>query len=113
MKIFYWTKEFVEKELGIKNITTCKSSVTLINGQPVAAKIFKWDSVDDCKNSDIVKDTIALNGSICLYEYDTKFANDAYEIFSRASIKEENEEFLYVDNFDDCDLIYSRLFVVC
>jgi hypothetical protein len=112
MKVFYWTKDFIENELGIKNITTSNSPVSIINGQPVAAKMFKWDSIEECKNSDIVKDTIALNGSICLYEYDTKSANKAYQIFSKEAIKEENEEFQYVDDFNKCDLIYARLFVV-
>lgn len=100
MKIFYMTKEFIQNELGIKNVVTANSPVCIINGQPTVAKVFEWDNINECKGSDLIKDTVALGGVVVLYQLNEEAIKNYEEMFG--------DEIVHY--YNDADKIVARLY---
>ena len=119
---FYLTKEFIQKELGIEKVEVASKPVTIINNVALAAKQFKWNSLEELKNDDFFKDIKALNGLVYLYEMDIKQYKDfcdktLKELATEATYDDEggNPEAIFydwVEDYNKAEIFFARLFVV-
>lgn len=103
MKTYYLTKDFIKNELGINNVTTHDSPVIVINNMPCVAKMFKWESIEECKNDPMINDIKATDGVISIVEMDYIKTQDIF--------KEAEGNNIIVDDFQDADKFIARIFV--
>jgi hypothetical protein len=119
MKIFYLTKEFIEKELGISNIVISHAPCSVINDKAVLTKQFTWNSIDELKNDDMFKNIKAADGVIFLYEmnieqyqeFANKIINEAIKDEEVIIHEEVTESNTFVKDFNDAERFLARLFV--
>jgi hypothetical protein len=103
-KSYYATKNDLES-FGCKVITGV-GPVTLLNDQPLAAKVYKFESLEQLKNSDLIKDVKAFNSYIYMYEMSKEQLDDLNKLQENFS----NYQDAIVFNSDDADKVIIRLY---
>jgi hypothetical protein len=114
-KVFYMTKEFIQKELQIEKVETSQMPIGVINNIPVSARMFKWNSLEEMKIDDIFMNIKAMNGIVYFYEMNPKdfqkFCKEVYSEFENVNIEEDENFPEYVENFEEADEFQIRMFV--
>jgi len=112
IKTFYLTKEFIQNELGIKNVVVAHMPVTVVNNVAMAAKVFDWESLEKIKNDDMFKDLYAMDGVCYLYEMNIKEYQSYYdEMLKQCELTEDATYVEFVENSIDAESFKARLFV--
>lgn len=104
MKIFCIDESFLKNE-GLKFVVHEKP-VAMIGGMPLVAKSFKWESLDEFRNDDFIKDTKAMDGSIEIVEIDVESRNSMISMFPKEGV----DHVEYTSLLDEADVLMARIF---
>jgi len=111
IKTFYLTRDFIEKEIGISNVSVAYAPVTVVNDKAMTAKSYKWGSLDEIKKDEMFKDIKAVGGIVFLYEMDIEYFQSFCEItLSACEMTEDAVYNEFVDDYKDAELFMARLF---
>jgi len=106
MKLFCIDRQFVESE-GLKCVVH-NVPVVMVACAPVAAKSFKWKSVEEFRAEEFIQDTKAMDGALEIMEIDISSINNLISMFPN---EDEKSTIVYTNNIDEADALIARIFV--